>query len=191
MILYIALRQEGLFAMQMHFTLVICWIRRLSLSFRYISSADDLWLWGSAVDKICRACNKKWFAWRTTSCARYWVAKTGTFVDSNYCDRLWGAFARIWACNLSDTLQIWNTLYTNVWSEISPDPSAQYKDIERLRKTITYLQEHYHEHVTLGAIAKMLISARVNAAVFQASYESDDIWIFVGIPHWEKSAPFD
>ena len=26
---------------------------------------------------------------------------------------------------------------------------------------------------------------------FQASYESDDIWIFVGIPHWEKSAPFD
>ena len=36
----------------------------------------------------------------------------------------------------------------------SPDPSAQYKDIERLRKTITYLQEHYHEHVTLGAIAE-------------------------------------
>ena len=51
-------------------------------------------------------------------------------------------------------LQIWNTLYTNVWSKISADPSVQYKDIERLRKTITYLQEHYHERVTLGAIAE-------------------------------------
>lgn len=51
-------------------------------------------------------------------------------------------------------LQIWNTLYTNVWSEIESDPSVQYKEIDRLRKTITYIQEHYHEHVTLGAIAE-------------------------------------
>lgn len=86
-------------------------------------------------------------------------------------------------------LQIWNTLYTNVWSEISPDPSAQYKDIERLRKTITYLQEHYHEHVTLGAIAENVNICASECCRFFKRHMNQTIFEYLLEYRIEKSLP--
>ena len=86
-------------------------------------------------------------------------------------------------------LQIWNTLYTNVWSEISPDPSAQYKDIERLRKTITYLQEHYHEHVTLGAIAENVNICASECCRFFKKCMNESLFDYLLDYRIEKSLP--
>lgn len=86
-------------------------------------------------------------------------------------------------------LQIWNTLYTNVWSKISADPSVQYKDIERLRKTITYLQEHYHERVTLGAIAENVNICASECCRFFKRHMNQTIFEYLLEYRIEKSLP--
>lgn len=86
-------------------------------------------------------------------------------------------------------LIIWNTLYSNVWSAIASDPSVQYKEIERLRKTITYLQEHYHEHVTLGAIAEHVNICTSECCRFFKRHMNQTIFEYLLEYRIEKSLP--
>lgn len=86
-------------------------------------------------------------------------------------------------------LTIWNTLYLNVWSAIPSDPSVQYKEIERLRKTITYLQEHYHEHVTLGAIAEHVNICASECCRFFKRHMNQTIFEYLLEYRIEKSLP--
>ena len=86
-------------------------------------------------------------------------------------------------------LTIWNTLYSNVWSAIPSDPSVQYKEIERLRKTITYLQEHYHEHVTLSAIAEHVNICTSECCRFFKRHMNQTIFEYLLEYRIEKSLP--
>jgi AraC family transcriptional regulator, melibiose operon regulatory protein len=86
-------------------------------------------------------------------------------------------------------LIIWNTLYSNVWSAIPSDPSVQYKEIERLRKTITYLQEHYHEHVTLSAIAEHVNICTSECCRFFKRHMNQTIFEYLLEYRIEKSLP--
>ena len=86
-------------------------------------------------------------------------------------------------------LIIWSTLYSNVWSAIASDSSVQYKEIERLRKTITYLQEHYHEHVTLSAIAEHVNICTSECCRFFKRHMNQTIFEYLLEYRIEKSLP--
>ena len=86
-------------------------------------------------------------------------------------------------------MTIWSILYQNVWKEASLETSVQYKEIERLRKTITYLQEHYHEHVTLGAIAEHVNICTSECCRFFKRHMNQTIFEYLLEYRIEKSLP--
>lgn len=86
-------------------------------------------------------------------------------------------------------MTIWSILYQNVWKEASSETSVKYKEIERLRKTITYLQEHYHEHVTLGAIAEHVNICTSECCRFFKRHMNQTIFEYLLEYRIEKSLP--
>lgn len=86
-------------------------------------------------------------------------------------------------------LTIWNTLYQNAWKKISSDLSVQYKEIDRLRKTITYLQEHYYEHVTLSAISENVNICTSECCRFFKRHMNQTIFEYLLEYRIEKSLP--
>lgn len=88
-----------------------------------------------------------------------------------------------------ELLSIWDTLYRNAWSKFSGKGYVQYKEIERLRKTITYLQEHYHEHVTLDAISEHVNICTSECCRFFKRHMNQTIFEYLMEYRIEKSLP--
>lgn len=83
--------------------------------------------------------------------------------------------------------RIWLSLYTHADSGSPVLPSSQGKDVERLRHILTYIQDHYMEHITLEDISDQINICKSECCRFFKKHMQQSLFDYLLYYRIEKS----